>query len=773
MTPPPAPSNVSAREEAMARLAAIVDSTDDAIYSRTLGGIVTSWNGGAERMFGYRSVEMVGCHLTVIVPNERLWEIADFNNRLTRGERIKNYETVRVAKGGRKVPVSLTLSPILAADGSVAEISIIGRDITETKEIEKALKESMLKFRRMTDALPQIVWTAEPDGSLDYLNAFFEAYTGISGKEGAPGTDFQTLLIEIFHPDDVERTSAAWFQSVASGTPFQHENRIKNRYGAYRWHLNRAVPDRDDQGKIVKWYGTSADIHDLREMQEKLLASETRFRWLYESNLVAIFFWNSDGKISDANQAFCDLIGYSAEECRAAAFMWREITSPESRLKDQAAMEEAAAHGVSRPYEKSLVNQKNGERVEVLTAVASMMDAQEEGIGFAVDLTDLKRAEKALIKSESTLKLAIETTELGIFDLDLASGKGEWSAIAKGHYGLPPNADLDLTLALEAMNPEDRPRLERVVADAKSARGSGAYNETYRVTGIGDKEERWLSMRARVSHDAEGNPARLTGACLNITETILAHEKVREEMAERLQAVEDLRRQEQLLIRQGRLAAMGEMIANIAHQWRQPLNTLGLIIQEFPAVQQRGLLTPEYLDAAISRAMQVINYMSQTIDGFRNFFGPDKEKQTFHPAEILEKTVAILDAAFAELNLELKVQADPEAVIYGTPNEYSQVILNILMNAKDALIERRVEDPTVKVRLFREKGRTVLTVEDNAGGIPDEIFEKIFDPYFTTKGPDRGTGIGLFMSKTIIEKNMNGRLSVRNTDAGAEFRIEV
>jgi signal transduction histidine kinase len=111
--------------------------------------------------------------------------------------------------------------------------------------------------------------------------------------------------------------------------------------------------------------------------------------------------------------------------------------------------------------------------------------------------------------------------------------------------------------------------------------------------------------------------------------------------------------------------------------------------------------------------------------------------------------------------------------VTGNPNEFSQVILNILVNAKDAILERKVERPWVTVRLFREAGKAVLTIADNAGGIPPDIMDRIFDPYFTTKGPDKGTGIGLFMSKTIVEKNMNGTLAVRNTGDGAEFRIEV
>ena len=678
------------------------------------------------------------------------------------------------ADNGRTVWVNVLGRFICEQSGERCRFIGVIFDVSRRREAEDAVRLSAQRFRRMSDAMPQIVWTAEPDGTVDYLNAHFENYTGIDREAEADRLSTPLrILPDLIHPDDVQKTAKAWLHSIATGETYQHENRIKDRNGAYRWHLSRATAERDERGRVVKWYGTATDIHDLREMQEKLQQSETRFRWLYESNLVAIFFWKKDGGITEANQAYCDLVGYSAEECRQGGLNWQEITAPEYHDKDISAIREMMSSGICRAYEKVFINRKSGERVAVLTALASMVDPQAEGIGFAVDLTDQKRAEQALKDSEATLKLAVETTGLGIFTLDLATGKGDWSSIAKGHYGLPPEAEVDLETALDAMHPEDRPRMERLVRDAATPGSAGFFSAQYRTVGVSDGKLRWISMRARVSHDEAHRPSRLVGACMNITDIVLAQEALKEEMTERVRAVEELRRQEQLLIRQGRLAAMGEMIANIAHQWRQPLNTLGLIIQELPTYYDRDLLSREYLDGSVSRAMQVINYMSQTIDGFRNFFGPGKEKQNFLAGEVLERTVAILDAAFAELKLELEVHLDREAVVYGTPNEYSHVILNILMNAKDALLERKVANPKVVVRLFREGGRAVVTITDNAGGIPPEIFDRIFDPYFTTKGPEKGTGIGLFMSKTIIEKSMNGRLTVANTDEGAQFRIEV
>ncbi|HKN18998.1 MAG TPA: hybrid sensor histidine kinase/response regulator [Dissulfurispiraceae bacterium] len=231
------------------------------------------------------------------------------------------------------------------------------------------------------------------------------------------------------------------------------------------------------------------------------------------------------------------------------------------------------------------------------------------------------------------------------------------------------------------------------------------------------------------------------------------------------------REKDYMLLQQGRLAAMGEMIGNIAHQWRQPLNNLGLLIQDLSHAEHHGELNREYLDRSVEEAMKTINFMSRTIEDFRNFFMQDKEKTLFSLKEVLETTLSFVGESFRNNNIKIEVYIQDDADIEGYPNEYSHVLLNILTNAKDIFLERGIEDPSVIIKLFCENGRSVITVMDNAGGISDDILDKIFDPYFTTK--DQGMGIGLYMSKVIIEKNMGGKLTVRNTGNGAEFRVEV
>ena len=240
-----------------------------------------------------------------------------------------------------------------------------------------------------------------------------------------------------------------------------------------------------------------------------------------------------------------------------------------------------------------------------------------------------------------------------------------------------------------------------------------------------------------------------------------------------VKAVDELRQKDQILVLQDRLAVMGEMINNIAHQWRQPLNTLGLVIQQVPGYYDAGELSGEFLKENTAKAMELILHMSRTIDDFRNFFRSDKEVVTFAVGQVIARTLSLIEKSFKDEQIAIDLRIEGEPMVKGYPNEYSQVLLNILMNARDALAGHSVDDAVITIHAFAEGGKTVVTITDNGGGVADEIMGKLFDPYFTTKGPDKGTGIGLFMSKTIIEKNMGGRLTVRNIAGGAEFRVEV
>lgn len=258
-----------------------------------------------------------------------------------------------------------------------------------------------------------------------------------------------------------------------------------------------------------------------------------------------------------------------------------------------------------------------------------------------------------------------------------------------------------------------------------------------------------------------------------VRDRIKAEKALGLESEERIKAVERLREQEKFMILQSRHAAMGEMIGNIAHQWRQPLNILGLLIQQMQMYHEVGQFDTDYLDQSVRKGMEIIQHMSRTIDDFRDFFRPDKEPVVFSVSDSIEKAISLVRESFASNLVSIDSRIDCEPVTMGYPNEFSQVLLNILINARDVLLERKVIDPRITINVGTKDCRCIIKISDNAGGITDNVIGKVFDPYFTTKGVQQGTGLGLYMAKTIIEKNMNGLLTVANGPEGAEFQIEV
>ena len=251
------------------------------------------------------------------------------------------------------------------------------------------------------------------------------------------------------------------------------------------------------------------------------------------------------------------------------------------------------------------------------------------------------------------------------------------------------------------------------------------------------------------------------------------YHQLQEKAEETIRALEEVQQRDRMLIQQNRMAAMGELVMNIAHQWRQPLNILALIVQEQAMQHQQGGGILEDFTDNTKKAMEVIGSMSRTIDNFGSFFRPDDTQVSFPVNSVMTKVIAMIGASFKEIQASIEVTGQEDLVINGYQNEFAQVLINIMLNARDAFLEHAVVGPHITIRMTREGGKGVVFITDNAGGIPDAIIDKIFEPYFTTKGPDKGAGIGLYMAKTLIERHMHGSLTVRNADGGAEFRIEV
>ncbi|MBN2783053.1 MAG: response regulator [Campylobacterales bacterium] len=256
-----------------------------------------------------------------------------------------------------------------------------------------------------------------------------------------------------------------------------------------------------------------------------------------------------------------------------------------------------------------------------------------------------------------------------------------------------------------------------------------------------------------MEYDSNNEPLKAFGTQHDLTK----HKNIQKEL-------------EQLLIQQSKMAAMGEMIGNIAHQWKQPLNALSAVMIHLSLLYETKSLNDQNMKDIDAKVDKLIKKMSSTIDDFRNFFKVDKELKSFVVLDSIENILEIVSSSLDNHNIKIEIDKSKDKItLDGYKNEFEQVMLNIISNAKDALVQNNTKD--AKISIWIEEADEVVNVSvlDNGGGINDEIIDKVFEPYFTTKSDDKGTGIGLYMSKIIVETKMNGKIEVKNRDGGALF----
>ena len=391
---------------------------------------------------------------------------------------------------------------------------------------------------------------------------------------------------------------------------------------------------------------------------------------------------------------------------------------------------------------------------------------------FLPPLRAIRRTEDTLQKSEERYRTLAEAAQDIIFIIDRNDNIQYLNNFAAKQLGLPSAAIIGKPR--KELFPTDIAGQQNLDLRTVFESGESLYSES---SALLSGREVWLSTSLVPVRNNEGKVISALGISRDITERKKAQDALKaSEMHFRERVNEEVakgREKDHMLIQQSKLAAMGEMIGSIAHQWRQPLNTVGLMIQDIKNAQQSGELDKRYLDESVDKAMALIKHMSATIDDFRYFHKPEKEPQKFSVRAAVTKAISFVEASFKNNGIEIDLDLGEDSVAEGFPNEFSQALLNVLYNAKDVLAEKKKKGSKVAVRLFKEDGRTVVTVRDNGGGIPDDIMDKVFEPYFSTKPDGKGTGIGLYMSKMIIEKSMNGKLTVMNTGGGAEFRVEL
>jgi len=259
----------------------------------------------------------------------------------------------------------------------------------------------------------------------------------------------------------------------------------------------------------------------------------------------------------------------------------------------------------------------------------------------------------------------------------------------------------------------------------------------------------------------------------NLKKTTASRDELKAEVEKRIRIQRELEKKDKIIIAQSRNAAMGEMISMIAHQWRQPISVIAMAVNNIIVDIKLGSLDEKEVEVCGKEVLAQTEYLSQTIEDFRNFFKPDKEKEQVNFKKIYDELYGIIGKAFENNDIKIVLKGDLDFNIITYQRELLQVFLNIFNNAKDALIQNDVKEKFINVSVNTDEDLLHVSICDNAGGIKEELLDKIFEPYFSTKEEKNGTGLGLYMSKTIIEKHLLGKIWVQNRKLGACFMMEL
>jgi PAS domain S-box-containing protein len=514
--------------------------------------------------------------------------------------------------------------------------------------------------------------------------------------------------------------------------------------------------------------------------QNLIMESEKRVKELAKQSRTIFWELNEQGIFTYMSEDEDSLTGYSADEVVGKMYFHQFY----NKEKDQG-FEERVRHIFEA--KDPVVNQedkllcKDGSALWVLINAIPIFN--EKGLfcgyrGILTDITMRKKAEEARKEAMERLQKIASRIPGVIYQYRLnKDGSSCFPFASAAIYAIyrvtPEEVRYDAQKVLDILHPDD---VEGIVDSIqKSAQALSPWRHEYRVK-FDDGEVRWLFGNALPQQEEDGSILwhgfidDITDRKMMEQELVALNEmldkRVDEEISARMKIEKEQEIERQFLVQKSKLSSMGEMMGAIAHQWRQPLNALNLNIQNLEDDFDEGLIDRAFVKGFIAKNTQTILFMSKTIDDFRNFFKIDKAKQLFSVKEALLETLALQSAQFKNRHIEVRIHGD-DLEIHGFKGEFQQVILNILNNAKDALVETKSDGGHISITLEP----TFLSIEDDAGGIDEAILERIFEPYFTTKDQGEGTGIGLYMSKMIIEKNMGGHLRVENGKRGAKFTI--
>jgi diguanylate cyclase (GGDEF)-like protein/PAS domain S-box-containing protein len=505
--------------------------------------------------------------------------------------------------------------------------------------------DSERKFRTIAEALPQMVWSTKPNGIPDYQNKRLNEFIGLP-----VGSTYGDAWKDHLHPDDQEQAWSQWQCSLETGEPFETEYRLRHHSGEYRWTLARALPIRSSKGEVERWFGTCTDIHEQKIANERIRASEGRYRALTETNASVVWLATADGLMKD-DIGWTETSGQKAEDY--AGDVWLDAVHPDDR--DQARTSWKQAVSSSIPWDGEFrIQHKDGRYRWSLARGVPLRDdngAVLEWVGTQTDIHDRKHAEESLRTSEERLRLAVEATSLGIWDIDFVTGERQWTPEARTILGIAAETPITRETILPRVHPEDCERVRRWFA-RRSPDGAATYSDIFRIIRPENGEERWIAARGQDILDERGRPIRRIGTVQDITE----RKRAEAELAKKAELIEaTLENMDQGLI-------MADAADRVTVFNRRALDLLDLPfefmenappVQEVKALQKRmGDIAPE--DNDFLKTAQTGGFLSD----------PNIYERTRNNGTVLEiRTVPLPNGAAVRTYTDITARREAEGAL--------------------------------------------------------------------------------------------------------------
>jgi PAS domain S-box-containing protein len=677
---------------------------------------------------------------------------------------------------------NFTYQPLRNAAGEVDGIISYATDVTTQVLARRRLEESEQRFRTLLESIPEMAWTAGPDGQINYYNSQWYAYTGQAEAEalGAGWT-------RVTHPDDVAACLPIWQHALATGTRYQAECRYQRASdGAMRWHLTRAVPQKDAVGAVLQWVGTCTDIHEQKRYAEQLLERETYFRQMTDNVPVVVWVTRPDGSCTYLNRTWYDYTGQTEEE--ALGLGWTSATHPEDVSRSKEAFLDANARQSAFTLLYRL-RRRDGAYRWFLDKGEPRYDAAgnfQGLVGVVIDVHEQRRAEEQLL-------LSVQAGRVGIWEWDVVHDRATYSDLLQEMFGIPPGkfqGEFDGAYGVfqSVIHPKDRQMVNEQVDEAFRQVQREFYVE-FRVLHTSG-EITWIAERGEVVYEGD-QPVRMNGTCIDITDRKGAEEaahRLSEELAavnEELAASnEELRAaneeiqasNEELTEANGQLARVNADLDNFvytaSHDLKAPiLNVEGLLKalerQLAGEIREKEIVGQLYemLYASVARFRKTINDLTEVA----RIGKESQEDIAIIPlADVLTEVQQDLQSQIREAGALIEASLPCPSVRFSRKNLKS-ILYNLVSNA----VKYRSPDrpPHVRLSCRTQEGYYVLTVADNGLGMDMSQEDKIFALFKRLHAHVEGTGIGLYIVKKIVE-NAGGRIEVESqVGVGSTFRV--